>query len=151
FAGGQRSAEGLSGSVRGMDMTRNTVVPASLARLRTRDDVWLDGIVAEPRRRRDLALIWVHGLGSTFYSGQPLIQELSTQLGRAGVGFFKFNTRGHDAVARGGSRLAGAAFERFVDCVEDIRAMIAFARRRGYRKVILAGHSTGANKILYYA
>ena len=44
----------------------------------------------------------------------------------------------------------GAAFERFADCVKDIRAMIAFARQAGYRTVVLAGHSTGANKALYY-
>src|SRR5262249_9034448 len=35
--------------------------------------------------------------------------------------------------------------------VEDIRAMIAFARRCGYRRVVLAGDSTGANKVLHYA
>ncbi len=29
--------------------------------------------------------------------------------------------------------------------------MIALARRAGYRRVILAGHSTGANKIVHYA
>ena len=28
--------------------------------------------------------------------------------------------------------------------------MIAFVRRRGFRRVILAGHSTGANKVLHY-
>jgi pimeloyl-ACP methyl ester carboxylesterase len=28
--------------------------------------------------------------------------------------------------------------------------MIAFVRRRGFRHVILAGHSTGANKVLHY-
>jgi len=93
----------------------------------------------------------VHGLGSVFSSGQPLIRELSVRLTRAGIGYFKFNTRGHDVVAGRGRTLAGAAFERFRDCVLDLRAVIAFARRRGYRRVILAGHSTGANKVLYYA
>src|SRR5262249_45577654 len=48
-------------------------------------------------------------------------------------------------------RLAGAAFERFGDSVEDIRTAIALARRAGYGRVILAGHSTGANKVLHYA
>src|SRR5260370_1037962 len=66
------------------------------------------------------------------------------------VGYFKFNTRGHDVVAGRGRRLAGAAFERFGQSLADIRAMIAFARRRGYTRVVLAGHSTGANKVLYY-
>jgi alpha-beta hydrolase superfamily lysophospholipase len=130
-------------------MPRPARVEVSLARVRTRDGVWLDGVMAEPRRRR-VALIWVHGLGSAFSSGQPLIRELSIRLNRAGIGYFKFNNRGHDIVARRGTLLAGAAFERFGHSVMDIRAMIAFAARCGYRRVILAGHSTGANKILHY-
>jgi pimeloyl-ACP methyl ester carboxylesterase len=120
-------------------------------RVRTRDGVWLDGVMAEPRRKRRVALIWVPGLGSVFSSGQPLIRELSRRLNAAGIAYLKLNTRGHDVVARGGKRLAGAAFERFGDSVEDIRTMIALASRAGYRRIVLAGHSTGANKALHYA
>jgi len=132
-------------------MARPLRVPVSLVRVRTRDGVFLDGVIVEPRRRRRAALIWVHGLGSSFSSGQPLIAALSKRLTAAGIAFIKLNTRGHDAVARGGKRLAGAAFERFGESVEDVRAMIAFARDAGYRGVILAGHSTGANKVLHFA
>jgi acetyl esterase/lipase len=123
----------------------------SLARLRTRDGVWLDGIVTEPKRRPRTALVLVHGLGSVFSSAPTLTRELSTRLNAAAIGYFKFNTRGHDVVARGGRQLAGAAYERFVDSVEDIRTVLAFVRKCGYRRVVLAGHSTGANKVLYYA
>ena len=126
-------------------------VPVSLVSVRTRDGVVLAGVMAEPRRRRGPALVWVHGLGSTFASGQPLIRELSARLTAAGIGYLKLNTRGHDVVARAGRRLAGAAFERFGASVEDLRAAIMLARRAGYRRVILAGHSTGANKVLHYA
>lgn len=131
-------------------MTRPARVAVSLVRARTRDGFWLDGISSDPRRLGRIALLWVHGLGSAFSSGQPLIGELSTRLNRAGIGYFKFNNRGHDTVACRGRRLAGAAFERFGDSVADIRAMIAFALACGYRKVVLAGHSTGANKALHY-
>src|SRR5712692_10643655 len=131
-------------------MTKPASVPVSLVRVRTRDGVWLEGIMAGPRRRRRAALIWVHGLGSAFSSGQPLIGELSKRLNAAGIGYIKFNTRGHDAVAGREKPLAGAAFERFGQSILDIRAMIALAVRCGYGKVILAGHSTGANKVLHY-
>ena len=132
-------------------MTPLARVPVSLVRVRTRDGVWLDGVISEPRRRRNVALIWVHGLGSVFSSGQPLIRELSSRLTAAGIAYLKLNNRGHDAVARGGRRLVGAAFERFGDSVEDIRTAITLVRRAGYARVLLAGHSTGANKVLHYA
>ena len=124
-------------------------VDVALVRLRTPDGVWLDGVVVDARPRPSTAVLWVHGLGSVFSSGQPLLHELSTRLNRAGIGYLKFNNRGHDVVARCGRRLAGAAFERFAESVEDIRAMVAFARACGYRKIVLAGHSTGANKVLH--
>lgn len=131
-------------------MPRPTGVPVSLVSVRTRDGVVLDGVAAHPRGRRGTALIWVHGLGSTFSSGQPLIRALSARLNAAGIGYLKLNTRGHGVVTRAGERLAGAAFERFGESVHDIRAAIALAVRSGYRRVILAGHSTGANKVLHY-
>jgi len=126
-------------------------IPVVLARLQTPDGVYLDGVLAEPARRTGTALVWVHGLGSAFASGQPLMRELSARLTRAGIGYFKFNTRGHDVVGGRGRALAGAAFERFRDCVVDLRTVIAFAQRRGFKRIVLAGHSTGANKALYYA
>jgi pimeloyl-ACP methyl ester carboxylesterase len=132
-------------------MARPVGVPVHLARLKTRDGVWLDGVVTEPKRRPGTALVLVHGLGSVFSSAQSLTRELATRLNDAGIGYFKFNTRGHDVVAGRGRHLAGAAYERFVDSVEDIRTVVAFARKCGYRRVVLAGHSTGANKVLYYA
>jgi pimeloyl-ACP methyl ester carboxylesterase len=131
-------------------MPERVGVATTLVRLRTRDGVFLDGLMAEPRRRRRTALLWVHGLGSVFSSGQPLIGELSTELNAAGVGYFKFNNRGHDVAAGRGARLAGAAFERFGQSVEDLRTMLAFIRRRGFSRIVLAGHSTGANKALHY-
>ena len=131
-------------------MARVARVPVSLVTARTRDGITLAGLMTEPRRRRGLALIWVHGLGSTFANGQPLIAALARRLGAAGIAYLKLDTRGHHVVARAGTRLAGAAFERFGESVRDLRAMIDLARRAGYPRVILAGHSTGANKVLHY-
>ncbi|HTO11614.1 MAG TPA: DUF1749 domain-containing protein [Candidatus Binatia bacterium] len=125
-------------------------IPVSLVSVRTRDGILLNGVMAEPARRRRAALIWVHGLGSSFASGQPLVRALARRLNAAGLAYLKLDTRGHHVVARAGRRLAGAAFERFGESVRDIRAMIALARRAGYARVILAGHSTGANKVLHY-
>lgn len=129
------------------------MIPVLLTKIKTRDNVLLDGIAVIPRRRTDTALIWIHGLGSSFARGQTLIKELAGQCSRAGIAYFKFNTRGHDIVNRNalkGTGLYGAGFEKFEQSVTDIRAIITYARRLEYRKIILAGHSTGANKALYY-
>jgi alpha-beta hydrolase superfamily lysophospholipase len=142
--------DGRRGTGHGLAMVEAARVPVSLVSVRTRDGVILAGLAVEPRGRRRTALVWVHGLGSTFSSGQPLIRALSTRLAPAGVGYLKLDNRGHDTVARHGTRLAGAAFERFRESVADMRATIALAVASGYRRVILAGHSTGANKVLHY-
>ena len=129
------------------------MIPVFLTRVKTHDSIVLDGIVVEPRKKSDAALIWIHGLASRFSSGQDLIKELSSACRTRGIAYFKFNTRGHDVVNRDLPKkkaLQGAAFEKFEECVPDIRAMISFARKRGYKKIVLAGHSTGANKVAYY-
>jgi dipeptidyl aminopeptidase/acylaminoacyl peptidase len=60
-------------------MPRTSVVPVSLVRVRTRDGVRLDGALIEPRRARKAALVWIHGLESSFSSGQPLMRALSAR------------------------------------------------------------------------
>ncbi|MEK9147972.1 MAG: alpha/beta fold hydrolase, partial [Patescibacteria group bacterium] len=126
------------------------MTPVLLTQVKTRDGMVLDGIVVRPRRKTKTALVWLHGLSSRFSSGQPLIRELSRRSARSGITYLKFSTRGHDIVARDRKRFIGSAFEKFEDCVLDIRAIVNFAKRLGCRNIILAGHSTGANKALYY-
>lgn len=123
-----------------------------LTKIKTSDGVTLDGIYVKPKKRTHRALVWVHGLTSRFSSGQVLIQELSSQCQKAGIGYFKFNSRGHDIAASGNKKqkIIGGGFERFEECVLDIRAIILFAKKTGYKNFILAGSSTGANKVLYY-
>lgn len=129
------------------------LIPVYLTYLKTSDGLTLEGIYVPPKRKSKTALIWLHGLSSRFSSGQNLIKELSSRCQKSGIGYFKFNTRGHDVVNRDGHRnkkLQGGGFEKFEECVLDVRAMINFAKKLGYKKFVLAGHSTGANKALYY-
>lgn len=44
----------------------------------------------------------------------------------------------------------GNTYELFDDCLEDLQAYIIWAKERGYRHVILGGHSYGTNKVVYY-
>lgn len=129
------------------------MIPVNLARIKTKDGVYLEGIYIRPKKKSETAFVLVHGLGSRFYSGQTITKEVSSVLAKLGIGYFKFNNRGHDLVNRDGlgkNKMQGQAFEKFEDCIKDIRAVIGFAKKLGYKKIILTGHSTGANKILYY-
>ncbi len=126
------------------------MIPVFLTKIKTRDGVTLDGIVVHPRGKKRAALIWIHGLSSRFYSGHTLIRELSSLAAKNGIGYFKFNNRGHDIATQSPRGFLGSGFEKFEDCIHDIRAMIRFARALGYTHIVLAGHSTGANKALYY-
>lgn len=126
------------------------MIPVYLATVRTRDGVSLDGIVVPPKQKGSYALLWVHGLASRFSSGQKLIEELSKKTKGNKILYLKFNTRGHDIISRDGKKFIGAAFETFADSVKDIRALIGLSKELGYKKIILAGHSTGANKVLHY-
>lgn len=133
-------------------MNYGFALPVLLTRIKTRDGITLDGIYIKPKRKSDTALIWVHGLASRFSSGQGLIKELSSRLSRNSIGYFKFNNRGHDVAYkdRGNAGFQGGGFEKFEKSIHDILAVVNLARARGYRKIILAGSSTGANKALYY-
>ncbi|OGZ95416.1 MAG: hypothetical protein A2847_01505 [Candidatus Sungbacteria bacterium RIFCSPHIGHO2_01_FULL_50_25] len=127
------------------------MIPVLLTRIKTSDGITLEGVVVLPKKKGEFALVWIHGLTSRFSSGQTLIKELSSSCAKNQIAYFKFNTRGHDIVSQGTKKkLVGGAFEKFEECVRDIDAVIRLAKKLGYKKIILAGSSTGANKALYY-
>lgn len=103
-------------------------------------------------------IIFVHGLGSTVFSNHDLI----TPLTNATTAVLVFNNRGHDFVTsvrridkrkRKGyvSIFAGAAHEIFTDCADDIEGLVRFVQQQGVKHIVLAGHSTGSQKVVYYA
>jgi pimeloyl-ACP methyl ester carboxylesterase len=116
------------------------------------DGVALSGVLFEPWRRTRTALIFLHGTGGTSVFNTRRTNLLGRELVSRRIAFFAFDNRGSHVVRRlkGSGRLGGMAFERIRDCVFDIDGAIRELRRRGYREFLLAGHSTGANKIAVY-
>ncbi len=130
----------------------------SIEKFSASDGVLLYGLLALPERaRKKAAVIHVHGMGSSFYSAMG-VEDLSRAVTGIGLGFFSVQTRGSNVVesfgrVRGNKRtglLAGTALERFEDCVYDIEGAVRFLASKGYRSIILSGHSTGCQKVLYY-
>ena len=134
-----------------MAIRRNAPEPhCTLVRFEATDDVPLAGLLFEPRRATNRAVIFLHGTGGSSIFESKRTNILAEVLNRAGMAWFPFNNRGAHIIRRAGKEMLGAAHERIRDCVFDIDGAVRELRRRGYRDLTLVGHSTGANKIAVY-
>ena len=100
----------------------------------------LDGFYRPASARNAPLVLFVHGMGSNFYrSGlKKAFLEAAPALRLA---ILSFNNRGAER---------GTEDEKFRACLADLDAAEAYARRRGHRKLVLVGHSTGCQKIAYW-
>ena len=55
-----------------------------------------------------------------------------------------------NVIKTGRKEIIGSWNERFYYTDEDIKAYLDYAQEAGYQHIILAGHSLGANKVMYY-
>lgn len=138
-----------------------------LAEIVTKDTLVHQGLFFHPSRKAtdgkpSKAILWVHGLTDNFYGDLGMIEVFVDSLGEYGWAVASFNTRGHDIVTsvkkidsaspKGHTSLTiGSGYEIFSDCIFDIDAGISFLAEQGFGDVVIAGASTGANKVCYYA
>lgn len=133
-----------------------------LAEVITKDKLVHQGIYFQPSRKNKKSILWVHGLTDNFYGDLHLMEELSSRCETEGWGLAAFNNRGHDIVSsitkldpslpKGKIGInGGSAYEAFEDCILDIDAGISFLVSQGFPEIVIAGISTGANKVCYYA
>ena len=103
----------------------------------------------------DTVVIAITGIHGNFYSN-PFYFNIGETLNGGGVDFIYAQT--NDAfgeirtfnVKEDKPELIGSWNEDFNNTDEDIEGYLDFAEGAGYRRVILAGHSLGANKVIYY-
>ncbi len=133
------------------------MTPAHVVQIVTPKRYLLNGLWFGSKKPKRV-IVWVHGLGSSAFSKVGIAGKIADKK----TAVLMFNNRGHDVVAtvyKKGSltekkfkrTVAGAAHERFIDCVDDIQGAINFARRTGAKRIYLAGHSTGCQKSIYWA
>ncbi len=120
----------------------------------TSDGLELAGFFS--KGRSDVAIFHSHGTSGDFYTHE-FVETEGNALVKKGYSFLTANNRGHDAYAdirkHEGGKVSwisgGGGFERFEDCLFDIKAWLDFLQKQGIKKVILQGHSL-SQKGLYY-
>ncbi len=126
-------------------------------RITTADGLELHGLLFEPAGKTTNALIHIHGWVGNFYENK-FIDYIAKEAISKNFAFLTFNNRGvgiiTDLIKRGKSKVEyvriGGSLEKFNDCVMDIKAAIDFLNERGYKKIILEGHSLGCQKTTFY-
>jgi len=121
------------------------------------DGIELQGFLVKSKRRTGKVVVHIHGLTGSFFKNATVKRMIPYYLS-SGYDFFLINTRGHGTITPmyrvKGKKVKrieiGTALEKFEDCVKDLRGVVNFIRKRGYKKIILQGHSTGCQKVTYY-
>ena len=127
-----------------------------LVTFKTSDQIELDGLLIKPNQKelvedKDILFLFVHGLAMNFYC--PLFINIISILIKNGYSALTVNNRGHDLTStRRGffEKEQGALWELFPDSYLDILAAINYSHSRGYKNLVLLGHSLGALKAVYY-
>ena len=124
-------------------------------KIETKRGVLLDGVLFAADGGADTVLIAITGIHGNFYSN-PFYYNIGNTLSAAGIDFIYAQTNDAFGAIRtmnthtGREEIIGSWNERFVLADEDIKAYLDYAEKQGYRHIILAGHSLGANKVIYY-
>lgn len=124
-----------------------------LVRINSIDEIEQPGILYTPNEDTDKIVIHVHGLNGNFYENR-FLDILAKSYTDKNYAFLTFNNRGRDFITellKGNDyTIIGGSLERFKDCILDIDGVVNWVKEKGYKEIILEGHSYGCNKVLYY-
>src|ERR1035437_10297431 len=125
-------------------------------RIITADKLILSGNLYSPDKETKKAIIHIHGMGGNFYENS-FLNYMEDEFTKHKYSFFAFNNRGAGIFSdfpivgkKEKYKRIGNAYERFEECIYDIKAGIDFLKEEGYTKIILQGHSLGSVKVAYY-
>jgi len=131
------------------------MVKGEIVKFLTKDGIELQGFLVDSKSKA--GFLHIHGLSGNFYDN-PFTDFVADLAKKNKITFLSMNTRGHDYVNdltkfeghRHRIVNIGGALERFEDCLIDIKAGINFLKSGGCKKIILQGHSSGCQRIVYY-
>lgn len=121
----------------------------------TRRGSLLDGVLFCETKNPDTVLISVTGIHGKFKSN-PFYYNIGHTLNKDNIDFIYAQTC--DAIRKvtkiniisGKKEIIGSYNEDFNNTEDDIESYINYAEKNNYKHIYLAGHSLGANKIIYY-
>jgi len=129
--------------------------PEELVYVRSEDDIINGGAIFTPPKSlaKPIAIIWIHGWGVNFY--YPTYVMIGRGLAERGYTCITVNTRMHDLgnveAWRGEKRIRGGGYWGVAsEDVRDLAAWIDFAQDRGFKQVVLVGHSAGSAAVRTY-
>lgn len=124
-----------------------------LVRINSIDEIELPGILYIPDEDTDKIVIHIHGLNGNFYENR-FLDTLAKSYTDKNYTFLTFNNRGTGFITEllkwNDFTVIGGCLERFKDCILDIDGVMNWIKSKGYKDIILEGHSYGCNKVLYY-
>ena len=101
---------------------------------------------------RDICVIITNGTGGNIFENK-FLRVVGDELEKSGISYICAHNSGAfqiiDLPSERGSR-SGLTYEMFENCLEDLQAYVDFAKKQGYKKIVLGGHSYGCNKVIYY-
>ena len=112
----------------------------------TKDKLNLYGVFLEVKGSKT-AVINIHGTASSFYD-EEFMKNLGKVFNKNNISFLSVNNRGAFLIESYEPK--GSGLEIFEKCLLDIDAWIELALSRGYKDIILEGHSLGTEKAVYY-
>ena len=122
----------------------------------TEDKLILQGLLHEPDTPTKNIILHIHGMSGNFYENR-FLDPMAATFVKNNWAFLAPNTRGHDQIAdipvEGNSeefKRIGNTFEKFDECVLDIKCWLDFAQKQGFTNIVLQGHSLGCSKIVFY-
>ena len=124
-------------------------------KIATQRGTLLGGVLFSTDLQADTVLIAITGIHGNFHSN-PFYYNIGNTLTTHGIDFIyaqtcdAFGVIKTQNVKTGREEIIGSWNERFALSDEDVAAYIDYAESGGYKHIILAGHSLGANKVIYY-
>lgn len=105
-------------------------------------------------KKKDLCVICIHGMCANIIDNY-FATVWGKMLSKNKIGFIYEHNRGHsienDILTKDGKlKRIGCMYEIFEDCIYDIDLAIKIAKSKGYKRIVLLGHSYGCNKVIYY-